>query len=74
MNCLEYALTFWEKNPDYRIHYNSNHAINLPNGTFCDGFLPIELFGYNYCIKAFTLSEKAKELLKSYFYEDKPIS
>lgn len=29
MNCLQYALSFWDKNNKYRIYYNGDHVINL---------------------------------------------
>jgi len=28
MNCLEYALLFWQANPYYQIWYNGDHCIN----------------------------------------------
>ena len=67
INCLEYALFFWEEQPKYRIYYNSDHVINLPGNSICDGFLPIEEFGYEHLLSSFTLSDQAKEILKEYF-------
>lgn len=32
MNCLEYALDFWDKNPGYGIFTNEDHYVNLPAG------------------------------------------
>jgi len=52
MNCLSYALRFWNKNPLYRIYYNSDHCINIPSSVVnpfpSKEFLPIEEFGYDY--------------------------
>lgn len=50
INCLSYALRFWNTNKKYRIYYNSDHCINLPikDGHECCGFLPIEEYGYDY--------------------------
>jgi hypothetical protein len=48
MNCLQYALEFWDKNPDYRLWYNSDHVINLPSGSYAIGFYPAEDFGFTY--------------------------
>lgn len=67
INCLEYALFFWKEQPRYRIYYNSDHVINLPDNSTCDGFLPIEEFGYEHLLSSFTLSDQAKEILKEYF-------
>lgn len=67
MNCLEYALEFWQKEPEYRIYYNSDHVINLPKGTDVTGFLPLEQFGFEHISNSFTLSGKATEQLIKYF-------
>lgn len=47
-NCLSYALRFWDDFHDYRIWYNHDHCINLPEGTSVEGFVPIEEYGYNH--------------------------
>ena len=47
INCLSYALRYWNLYPEYRLYYNSNHVVNLPINV-CIGFLPIEDFGYDY--------------------------
>lgn len=69
MNCLAYALRFWEEQADYRIWYNSGHCINLPTGSSAVGFLPVEDFGYCYFGSSFKelLNEDEKDLLKKYF-------
>ena len=68
MNCMEYALVFWLKEPDYMIYYNSDHAINLPKDTkISKNFLPLKSFGYEHVLKSFELSENSKEILKVYF-------
>jgi len=68
MNCMEYALVFWLKEPDYMIYYNSDHAINLPKDTkISKNFLPLKSFGYEHVLKSFELSENSKEILKLYF-------
>jgi hypothetical protein len=69
MNCLQYALKFWNEHPDYRIHYNSEHCINLPPNSLATGFLPAERFGYNYFSGAFNeiLTEEDLVLLRKYF-------
>ncbi len=74
LNCLSYALQFWNKNPDYKIWYNSDHCINIPIDTypsFKHGrmFLPAEEFGYYYFSNAFKdlISEEDHILLKEYF-------
>lgn len=73
INCLAYALRFWEQNPTYRLYYNSNHVINLDfyfkNADFYIGFLPAEYFGYDYFSSAFKglLTSYEEDLLKKYF-------
>lgn len=69
MNCLAYALRFWEKEPNYVLYYNSDHVVNLPEGTEVKGFLPAEKFGYVYFAGAAggLLDEYEQELLKRYF-------
>lgn len=68
MNCMEYALDFWQKEPNYLIYYNSDHAINLPKDTkISENFLPLESFGYEHVLKSFDLNENSKEILKLYF-------
>lgn len=70
INCLEYALLFWNKEPEYRIHYNSSHCINLPLHHHADGFQLIEEYGFNYFKGWYNeglISSEAFELLKKYF-------
>lgn len=69
MNCLEYALRFWIKNPDYIILYNSDHCINVPKGTEVDGFLTLDKFGVQYFLSAFrdVMNPEAREMLYQYF-------
>lgn len=81
MNCLSYALRFWEKHRKYKILYNSYHCINVPCGTSVEGFLPIEEFKYNYFYNWYEtglIEELDLELLKKYFnigekLEDHPV-
>jgi len=75
MNCLAYALRFWENNPHYKLYYNSDHVINLPNNTddtilsIATNYLPAEGFGYGYFSSSFAglLDSYEEELLKKYF-------
>ena len=69
MNCLQYALKFWEQNPKYRIWYNSDHCINLPKGSSATGFLPAEQYGYYYFSSSFKefLTDEYLVILKKYF-------
>ena len=69
INCLSYALRFWNDSPHYRIWYNSDHAINLPLGSSATGFLPVEDFGLEYFKSAFNglLSDSDLGLLNKYF-------
>ena len=65
---MDYALEFWQKEPNYLIYYNSDHAINLPKDTkISENFLPLKSFGYEHILKSFELSENSKEILKLYF-------
>jgi len=71
MNCLEYALLFWEKHPEYKIYYNSDHCVNAYEPISGSGYLPAESFGYCYFSGSFEglLSEHARALLRKYFSE-----
>jgi hypothetical protein len=78
MNCLQYALEFWNKNPDYGLFYNSHHVVNLPDsdnllvkGKYAEiGFLPLTEFGYVYFSDWYyrgLIDDKALQLLIKYF-------
>ena len=67
LNCLEFALGFWFKNPRYKIYYDSDHAINLLEYPLIKNFLPIENFGLEHFLNSFLLKPKYIDLLKIYF-------
>lgn len=69
MNCLAYALQFWDKFPNYKLFYNSNHVINAYENVTGSGYLPAEAYGYIYFKSAFDglLTTKEEQLLKKYF-------
>jgi len=69
INCLSYALRYWNLYPEYRLYYNSYHVVNLPVNA-CIGFLPIEDFGYDYFFnwyKRGLINENDLVLLNKYF-------
>lgn len=69
INCLSYALRYWNLYPEYRLYYNSYHVVNLPINA-CIGFLPIEDFGYDYFFswyKNSLINEDDLVLLNRYF-------
>lgn len=69
LNCLSYALRYWDLYPEYRLYYNSDHVINLPVNIYT-GFLPIEEFGYDYFFnwyKRGLINENDLVLLNKYF-------
>lgn len=69
INCLSYALRYWNLYPEYRLYYNSDHVVNLPVNV-CIGFLPIEDFGYDYFFswyKNSLINEDDLVLLNRYF-------
>ena len=69
INCLSYALRYWNLYPEYRLYYNSYHVVNLPVNA-CIGFLPIEDFGYDYFFnwyKRGLINEEDLVLLNKYF-------
>jgi hypothetical protein len=77
INCLSYSLRFWKKNPEYKIWYNSDHCINIPNyvvNPFPNKeFLPIEEFGFDYFYRWFEqrlINPEELKLLESYFIKD----
>lgn len=73
MNCLSFALKVWSRNNDYKIWYNTNHCINIPNDVVNPfpnkEFLPAEDFGYDYFSSAFSkvINEEDLLRLKKYF-------
>jgi hypothetical protein len=76
INCLAYALRFWEKCPHYRIFYNGDHMINVPSsdGNLKFGhdtwmFMPLESYGYEHIYKGYKdlLDAEEKALLIKYF-------
>ena len=69
INCLSYALRYWNLYPEYRLYYNSYHVVNLPINA-CMGFLPIEDFGYAYFFNWYNrglINEDDLVLLNRYF-------
>lgn len=69
INCLAYALRFWEQNPEYRLYYSSGHVVNAYETIKGSGYLAAEDFGYVYFVSSFEglLDEYEQELLKKYF-------
>jgi len=73
ITCLEYALTFWNEHRDYKIYYNSDHVINLKEGTIPpEGYLELKEFGLNHLLASFYYNYTFAEiiyvdLLKEYF-------
>ena len=54
LTCLEYALTFWNKNRDFKIYYNADHCITLKEGTIPpEGYLDLKEYGLNHLIDSF---------------------
>ena len=51
MNCLQYALYFWDKNRKYRIFYDGDHVLNMtePAGKF----IPLEDYGKDHILRSF---------------------
>lgn len=68
INCLSYALRFWNTNKYYKILYNSDHVINVPINTNVLGFLDLKEFGEDYFLKAFDglLNDSDKLILNKY--------
>jgi hypothetical protein len=69
MNCLAYALRFWEKNPKYKLYYRPGHVINSDVSIPGPDWLPAEEYGYCYFVSSFDglLDEYEQKLLKKYF-------
>lgn len=53
INCLAYALRFWKENKKYKILYDGNHVINVPDCVSVNGFLPLSSYGYEHFINSF---------------------
>lgn len=69
INCLAYALQYWDKYPNYKLYYNSDHVINSKYPIDNGDYLPAIEYGYNYFKGAFKglLNRKEQALLKKYF-------
>ena len=79
LTCLEYALTFWNKNRDFKIYYNSNHVINLEKDVSPPkGYLELNKFDLNHLVNSFYDREKLLgfhlyiHLLGLYFEKETP--
>lgn len=72
MNCLSYALEFWNNNPAYKIYYNNDHAINSDDVISGNGFIPLAEYGLEMIKKSFSGQLLAGEivLLEKYFKEE----
>lgn len=68
-NCLGYALRFWERQPQYRLYYNSSHVINSNVPITGEYWLPAEDYGLIYFKEAFNglLDNHELKLLDKYF-------
>lgn len=73
MNCLAYSLRFWNKNPKYKIYYNSDHAINSDVPIEGNNYMPLEKFTLRDILLQFVglLNKKENILLVEYFNENK---
>ena len=71
MNCLAYALRFWEKEPSYKLYYDSGHVINSWAIPSSKNWLPVEEYGYEYFKASFDglLDEHETKLLNKYFHK-----
>lgn len=69
MNCLQFALGFWDRNRDYDIFYNSDHVINLRDVNEFFGYMPLYHYGYEHICESFEglLTAHDKVILKRYF-------
>ena len=68
MNCLQYCLLQWEKNPNFKIWYNSNHAVIIePEIDLKDKeYLPVVAFGRKHLISSFGLCCDFVKILDRY--------
>ena len=69
MNCLQYCLLQWEKNPNFKIWYNSNHAVIIEHeiDLVDKGYLPLIAFGRRHLISSFALTQDYVKILDRYF-------
>lgn len=69
MNCLQFALYFSSKNPDYKIYYDGDHVINLRENVNIQNFLPLEDYGKENILNSFdeTLYPIDRKRLNKYF-------
>lgn len=68
INCLSYALRFWDKHPKYKIYYNSDHCINSDR-ELGNGWLEFHNYGLNHLQSSFRnlLMKNDVGLLMKYF-------
>ena len=78
MNCLAYALEFWDNHPEYQIFYDGDHAVNLevklalPEMELLPkmiGMRPITEWKYDFIAKSFNglLTKPQEKLLRKYY-------
>ena len=72
MNCLQFALYFYSKNPEYKIFYDGDHVINLRENVNIQNFLPIETYGKEHILSSFgkTLYPIDEKRLNEYFKQN----
>jgi len=69
MNCLQHCLLQWNWYPDYKIWYNSNHAVIIEHEIDLKdkGYLPLVAFGRRHLISSFALEGDFVKILDRYF-------
>lgn len=73
MNCLQFALGFWDSNRDYDIFYDADHVINLRGVNLFCGYIPLSDYGYEHILKSFEgllLSEDVDRLRRYFEFKD----
>lgn len=68
MNCLQYALRFWEINNKYKIYYNGDHAVNSDEKIEGNNYALLSKYTLNDVLAEFKdLTPEDIEILKRYF-------
>lgn len=75
INCLAYALRYWDQHSNYRIYYDGCHMVNSkyelhdPRYPIPGWYEPMENAGYEYYrdVFGYMLDEYEHMLLKKYF-------
>lgn len=67
-NCLTLNLLMWQRCPELKLWYNSNHVVSIEAGIDLKdkGYLPIEEYGLEHFRSSFNMCDYHFSILKVY--------